>query len=408
MSFLDTGISNDPFFGDVQQTNRLRAICVINVGGTDVTAKVAPFLIQVRILNGNEHSQYNCEIELDDRDGKLPIPPIGAPITVNLGWVGENTSVVFEGLVLDVEHGFGRKEGGRRMWIHGHGSEWLGLGKAPMNNHMGEGAPDGGGETGTEYSLQQWLTSVAGSVNHSIQIHPDLAGIMQDYWEQTNESYYHHGQRLASQFGANFRIKAGTIGQFSIPGVNVDGTPNTSIKAVWGQNLIGWRVHPMAARPMWQKSRQNFYDIGKGQWKVLEKTLTAVGMSGFSNSVFQLPNPAPNSSQATNDNEGDDTGMKSSIGPGKIVINGEPTAFGNSHVIIVGARPGVDGEYLVDTAEHIYSRQGYVTWLDVTTLNITGQGKVGSSGGPYTQYKPPTPTTPPAPSTPPAPTTPSN
>ena len=37
-------------------------------------------------------------------------------------------------------------------------------------------------------------------------------------------------------------------------------------------------------------------------------------------------------------------------------------------VSVIGVRPGVDGEYIAsDAVEHIYSRQGYITWLDVRT-----------------------------------------
>ena len=58
--------------------------------------------------------------------------------------------------------------------------------------------------------------------------------------------------------------------------------------------------------------------------------------------------------------------ISSNLGAGRIVINGEPAAKWNSFVILEGVRPGVDGAYLIQVAEHIYSRQGYVTWLDVT------------------------------------------
>ena len=48
-------------------------------------------------------------------------------------------------------------------------------------------------------------------------------------------------------------------------------------------------------------------------------------------------------------------------------------------VQLSGARPGVDGIYWCPTVEHIYSRQGYVTWLDVKAVQV--------SAAEYTRYQ---------------------
>ena len=45
------------------------------------------------------------------------------------------------------------------------------------------------------------------------------------------------------------------------------------------------------------------------------------------------------------------------------MINGEPRAKANGFVLLTGVRPGVDGTYYLERVEHLYSRQGYVTWL---------------------------------------------
>ena len=43
------------------------------------------------------------------------------------------------------------------------------------------------------------------------------------------------------------------------------------------------------------------------------------------------------------------------------------------HVQVIDVRPGVDGDYIaLDAVEHIYSRQGYITWLDVRTNPYAG------------------------------------
>jgi uncharacterized protein len=364
MALEDPTIFDGFSSGDPVQSNRLRATYNITIGGLDISPKINQYLISIRVLAGSMIEDYNCEIELDDTDGQLPIPPIGAPLLVSLGWIGESTSVVFNGTLHDIEHGFGRKQGGRRMWVHGTGQELLGNGKMPNNGDWGVG------EGGPDISIAVALQGAATAAGHTIIVEETAAAIKEKHWEQTNEAYYHFARRLAEQYGMTFRVIAGTTGQFTPPGKNVDGTPTPLVQCVFGKNLIGWRVRPFAARPMWAAGRQHHFDLQSSQWKIVEKALGGSGLSSFATATFNAVNPAPNANSATNDVNGIDDGTQQIQGPGRIVINGEPKAQGNAYVQLVGARPGVDGIYLCPTAEHIYSRQGYITWLDVNANTI--------------------------------------
>ena len=60
--------------------------------------KIDPHLISVRIQDGN---QYKCEIEVDDRDGRLPLPPLQANVEVRLGWERERMFKMFAGMIID-------------------------------------------------------------------------------------------------------------------------------------------------------------------------------------------------------------------------------------------------------------------------------------------------------------------
>jgi hypothetical protein len=389
---------------DPQQANRLRADVGIQFAGMWITAKTLPFLISMRLLTGAHIEDYQCEIELDDRDGTLPIPPIDSPLNVIIGWRGEDSPIVWEGVVHDIEHGFGRKQGGRRMWVHGFGAEQLKGGKEPQYNHWGEGAPDGQ-EKGQMIPVSTVLKAAAQEAGHSIEVHKDfdVTAMQQDYWQQAGESYYHFAKRLADQMGAVFRVKGGTIGQFTKQGQNIDGTPTPNVTAVWAKNLIGWRVRPLSARPMWAQTGGHYFDVSGGMWNKVKQAVQSQALN-LASSEFQRSQPAPNQEQATAENSGDDDGMGQQQGPGRIVINGEPNAQGNCLVQLVGARPGVDGTYWCSTCEHIYSRQGYVTWCDVNAVQITGgsdiyklQGAIpqppprpsNAPGGPTTPLPPP-------------------
>jgi len=99
------------------QGGRRRAHCKIVVDGKDVTNAFDPHLISVQVVDKEGAETDTCSIELDDRDARLHIPPDDAPVSVSLGWHRENFPVIFEGRVADVESGFGRSNGGRRLWI---------------------------------------------------------------------------------------------------------------------------------------------------------------------------------------------------------------------------------------------------------------------------------------------------
>lgn len=376
----------EPFMAPTPvQTNRLRAYCKINIdglsGSVDVTSRLNPFLLSVRVRNGiGGVSDYTAEIELDDRDARLPIPPLGAHVTIDMGWISENAYQVFNGTVQDVEHGFARKQGGRRMWIQCKGENHMGKGKDPMQDDTGEGAKSGENE-GTPIKILDVLTKAAGNAGHSFQIAPKFASLTRDYVAQANESFYHFGNRIADEIGGFFRVVGGTQAMINAADEMADGVYPTVI-AQWGYNLISWKVHPMMARPAWSGSNQQFYDHLEGQWKTLAGKIGMKDPWGAVASVFALPQPAANSGNAEQDNSGQAENIAAGTGPGRIVINGEPRAKGGGYVNLIGARPGVDGMYHIDTAEHLYSREGYVTWLDVYVMT-TGTGSTVDG----TQYK---------------------
>jgi hypothetical protein len=296
---------------------------------------------------------------------------------------------VFSGYTLDIESGFGRKQGGRRLWVHAYGVDVVGTKvKTPFQDHAGEGAPPGQQE-GTPVPFLAMAQQVAASAGVGIDVHPDFAQIGRDYWSQNNESAMQFLQRHADEMGAVLR---GDGGRFVLtkPGENVDGSPGPQIEATWGDNLIGWRVHPYVARTAWGGAKQQYFDTGAAQWTELSKTF-GLGMPwGAAKAPFQLPTPAPNAGVAGQQNDGHGEIASSQSGQGRIVINGEPRARYGGTVLLTGARPGVDGLYFIVVAEHMYSRQGYVTWLDVfPNASAAANQNVGTAWpGPYTSQGP--------------------
>ena len=350
----------DPFIGSVTQTHRMRAFVRIMVAGVDITHKIYPHLISVRVRD--EWPEPSAEIEIDDRDGKMPLPPLDGAVTIALGWQSETMVTVFDGVVHDFEHGFARKQGGRRMWVHCGGLSYQSTqAREPMQDHAGAGAPPGKSE-GEMIGLPTFIQQAAKNSGISPAINSVLANIKQDYWHQANESFMHMIQSMGEKFGFVPQFTQGN--KLTI---ETKGEGGLSCHAAWRDNLIAWRVKPFAARSTFTAGTQQWFDHLLSQWNFNKQNFGLKGPFGAGNSNQQPQASAATESGAGNELGGMQAQAESQEGNGRIVINGEPNAKHNSYVMLTGARPGVDGLYWIQTAEHNYSRHGFITTLEVQT-----------------------------------------
>jgi hypothetical protein len=360
---------------DATQTKRIRAYVKIDVDGKDITNRLEPYLISVQIKDG---ATWQAILELDDRDGRLDIPPINKPqsLQINLGWTSEKMVRVFNGQIIEVEHGFGRKAGGRRMFVHGSGLDQSGMIKSPIRDSIGEGAGPGQSQGSTNISFAEAAQKFVAHAGLTISIGPSFQNIVRDYWSINNESpmqwLSHHG----SDLGAWWRVEDNNVVFYGVK----DFTKPT-ILARWGDNMIGWKIHPYAARSSWSGSSQQYFEDRTGKWLDVVKKFGLRLPWGAATGVYGLPVPAPNAQIGNQQNQGamDANWMK---GHGRIIINGEPQASWGGKAQVIGARPGVDGIYYIETADHSWSRQGYVTTLEVRPDINTTTNNIGAAYGP--------------------------
>lgn len=348
----------DPFIGSVTQTHRMRAFCQIMVAGIDITSRLEPHLISVKVYDGSP--EKFGELEIDDRDGKMPLPPLFSPVTIALGWQTESMVRVFSGVIDSFEHGFGRKQGGRRMYVHVKGLDQMNTkAKEPMQDHMGEGAPPGQTE-GKMQEMPGWINQMAKNAGIKTDISGAFAKIKQDYWSQANSSFMHEIQSMADKFGFVHQFSDGN--KLTVKEIDEGGV---SCHATWRDNLIAWRVRPFAPRSSFSSGKQQWYDQVKGAWESAEQKFGLKGVYGGAAASNMPQAPAASETNAGNDNSGQQAEADLQQGNGRIVINGEPAAQWATHVILTGARPGVDGMYWIVAVEHNYSRAGFITTLEV-------------------------------------------
>ncbi len=388
--------------GAVAPVYRRRADVQVIVQGVDVTDRLRPFLLSVSVVDKRDE-QDTCAIELDDRDAKMFLPYPGATVQVRMGWAGQGPRIppaegieaattaatealstelpwkssglrmVFQGYVDSVESGFSRRGGGRRLWIDCKGYNAYSVTKEPVMDSWGAGSTSDISESGGENkTLREVLDDVAKKYGLSLDMTgaEKLGETKRNFWFK-NESLQHFVQRILAEVGGYAKL----VGNKLIVREQTDtNRAPATIEAVWGINLISWRIKPYIGRPQWSQSKTNWFKILEHDFDNVKQTLGGALPYGFAQAIGSLPSMAPNQQTGEQFSQGFARSSRDNWAAGWCIINGEPTALAGNALLIRGARPGVDGRYLIREAEHIYTRQGgYTTRLDLMYPEPTAQ-----------------------------------
>ena len=408
------------------------AACRIIVDGEDVTNRVDPYLFSVKVIDTLEGDFDTCALELDDRNAQLQIPQDGSRIIICLGWdstgprpysnqpfaqnpqnefqgtdadadaavkkelpfSGPGLQIVFSGIVAQVESGFTRRGGGRRLWVEGTSNNNKGPGKQVQNMTKGKGQEDdssggasaspastgggsGGGGGGGEIPLQEVAQAVFQKAGLQLKLSPEMSKIKRDFWH-VNESAHNFGQRMADEMGGYFKVANGTAILF---GKNED-MGMGFVDVVWGVNLIGWRIKPFSSRAQWAKAESKFFDLFKGAWDGVGKSIGGSTPFGGATAAMNFIQPVANKANGSQNNGGGSADSEARRGNGWVLLNGDPRVKAGARLNISGARPGVDGTYLVTEAEHNYQRG-----VGFTTRCNVGQPELKPAG--YKSWKKP-------------------
>ena len=362
--------SFDPFISKSQlEPLRRKAYCKVVVDGFDVTNNLMPFLLSVTIMDKIDVMD-EAVIEIDDRDARIPLPPIASSVSIELGWESEGTIEVFSGVVADLLSTGSRKEGGRRLHVECTGVNMLGDIKSPQQMNWGEGAPPGQKE-GEHVNVSKVFSEAMGKAGFSGQLGGKFSGIGRDYWAMMNESPMHFGQRLASELGGHFKMKNGNHAIIVETGFGVD-APTHEVFAAWEINLIRWHIYPFVTRSQYASTASQHFDTTQSLWDFTKQASSGGSPWNMASAANQLPHSAPNANVGGQQNDGESAAGDDKRGSGWVIINGEPMARANGRCTISGVRPGVDGLYHIMEADHIYSREGYTTRLELQRPVFTG------------------------------------
>ncbi|MGV1352776.1 phage late control D family protein [Klebsiella pneumoniae] len=329
-----------------------QAVFEISVAGQPVTERFNAILEQLSVTDKAGTTSDNASITLDDSDGQIAMPSIGDPMQISLGWQSTGASLVFDGVVETIRS-TGSRGGGRQMTITAKGFDTKGKAKEPLEFHKDDA------------SLQDFMGEAARRAGLTMQVQGALASIRRPYWAAATESFIHLGHRIAREVGGQFKIR-GTMGIIYArnAGLSVSGGDLGVVVAELGVNLIDWDISPAFARPRYQTVRARYYDAEKAKW--LEKTVQVGTQGPASDATHTHRQTRADEDEAEGSATDNQRSSERERGGGTVTIIGNPAAQPEGGCQVVGARPGVDGTYRIDSVQHDLSRgSGYTTKLEL-------------------------------------------
>ena len=327
-----------------------RAIYFISIDGQDVTSNFAPFLIrlQIRLTDGGESD--TCEISLDDSAGQLKLPRDDADIEVQLQWSDGGGAVVFKGKT-DEPESQGSRGGGMVMNLTARATDMKDKAKEKKTKHIDDASFE---------DAAKELGKLAGL---TVKVAAALSPKKRDYWAMQNQSFMSWGTRIASEIGATFKIRGKDA--IFVPrngDCSASGQRLPTIQAVYGQNIIDWRIRPTQSRPRYNRSIVRWYDNKEAKWK--QETVQ------ISDEMARVPlvetRKFADRQRAKDRAKSNAKEVERGKGGGQITIDGEPTAVAQALCEVSGIRAGVDGAYRITAATNNFSRDtGWTTILDI-------------------------------------------
>jgi phage protein D len=317
----------------------------VTIGGQDVTNRFRPLLKDLKVDRSAKEASDSCSLTLADKDGLVFLPQERMPVSVEL-----KGQWAFDGFVSDV-NSTGSKGSGRELKVTARSIDEGGKAKQPSLRHKDKATLQSvASEWGSKAGIQM---SVLGS----------LADVERDYWIQQNESFVAWGQRIAREVGGTLKI-IGSRGFLSPrnEGISMSGRALTPIAAVWGDNLLDWDISPIINRPKFNQVSLSYFDRAKGERVEVDVDTGIASVDSKLRALLTVANEA----QARKRGEAHGKESDREKGGGNITIIGNALAEPEAICTIVGARPGIDGSYQIDTVSHSVSKSsGFTTAIGI-------------------------------------------
>ncbi|BCM87892.1 hypothetical protein [Methylobacterium indicum] len=315
-------------------------------GGENITGRFQDRAVSIRVDSTSGRGDQNtCAITIDDRDWRVARPKVGDYLEIHLGYeeVGlaymgtfEIDEIVFEGWPKQIS-------------IHGN---------SQGNNSIlkSQSIKEFEGKT-----VGEILKELGGKAGLDVNVNSDLAGIKIPFRNMVT-SPSHLINQLEMLVGGIAQINDGKLSFTPQDGGKSASGIEIPIVVLTADHLAKFRVKHNN-KTDYGKTRASYRDPDTGIRKWVE---SATGVSSLgeaaqamAESMFTIGREFASKEEAERAAKSQMQALDRNLGEGECdLVYGDPWIQGQQRLLIAGTRDGVDGSYVVDTAIHIYQKQG--------------------------------------------------
>ncbi|MDR6447702.1 phage protein D [Paraburkholderia terricola] len=332
----------------------MQAIFQIVANGDDITRVIQDRVLRIRTVDRPGLESDECEIELDDRDGRIQFPPKGATLRISLGWSGKGLSFLGEYAVDEVAL------------------------KGPPASVVIRGKPANMRATAKTHRYGSWenakLADIVGDVARrnrwtaacSVDAPVPRA-------DQFGESDLHFITRLARQHGATATVKAGKLivaGRGA--GRSASGKPLPTI-TLTPDMLLDYEI-TFPDRASFVAVRTKVHDAKTG--RKIDLTIPNPDAPPGASAVhterhaFASPEAAKAAANARLQKLNHHTAKSTMTMTGRADFAAEKT------VTLKGFKKEADGDFLIESVTNTYAGRSWETQVELNAGN-RGKAKVG-------------------------------
>lgn len=310
------------------------------IGGREITDRWNDVLSSIEVNDKAGTSSDTAELGFDNTDGQVLFPEKGTPIRIYLA-----DQLSFDGFT-DEPRSSGARGQGRVFSVSCKGFDPKGKAKQRLDFHR------------DDVSLKDFLEDAAKRAGlKGIKIDEGLGAIRRDYWAAGGRSFLQLGQSLAEELGATFKLRGDRAALVRRgEGRSASGSALPTIVAAWGDNLISWDISPNLGRPQHATARLRWFDRKDARFK--EQDVEVKTGDGAPEAMDVGRFEAADEQSAKDGAEGKKTKADRDGGGGTVRIDCDPLAQAEGTLVLVGADPGVDGTYRIDSVRQSLTRSG--------------------------------------------------
>ncbi|MCD5977202.1 phage late control D family protein [Pseudomonas quasicaspiana] len=331
--------------------------------GKDITALINDRLLSLRTSDKPGLESDEFELRLDDRNGAIALPPRGAGIEVQLGYAGHALTKVGRYTVDDID-------------VSGPPSTLVIRGKASDMRGSGKTTRSGSWEN---VSLQQIVRDVAAR-NSWEPVCPVQTKIPRV--DQLNESDFNFITRLAKQYDCTAKVADGKLLVMPRQGSESASGKALGVVTIRVSDVSRWqfRLGDKSTHKAVQTKHQDKKN-GKLQVVELSNDESPDGMPP----VHTDRHIYPNKSAAEQAAKARLAAFNRSTAGVRLEMAGRTDLFAERIVNAQGFKVGLDGEYLVDSVEQMFTQSGWTTTVE---CNGGKSGKAKAKGKKKKEKKP--------------------